>query len=98
MLSIRIQGHGNYEVDESFTDLLNELAADAAAAAEVDDARALRERLEDLTCLVVAAGEPVERPPVPAATVVVPAMASSPDDARRLLRGGQLVGRLPAAA
>ena len=62
MALVKIDGEGYYELDESFSELLDELARDATAAAQSGNAAALRERLEDLICLVVAAGEPVSDP------------------------------------
>lgn len=59
MVLVKIDGAGCYEIDDSLTDLFNELSADVVAASEADDVGVLRERLDDLTCFVVAAGEPV---------------------------------------
>lgn len=95
---VRITGHGSFEVDQSFTDLLNELSGDAAAAVDAGDEGSLRERLEDLTCLVVATGDPVSVLPTRTADIVIPPVGASLDEARLLLCGAPQFTRVSAAA
>lgn len=87
MVLVKIDRVGSYELDESFTDLLDELVADVIAGSEGGDLGTLRERLEDLTCLVVAAGEPVSTRVAPSDGRQIPRVDASPAEARARLQG-----------
>lgn len=87
MLLVKIDRVGRYEVDESFAELLDEFAADVVSACESDDPEMLRERLEDLTCLVVAAGEPASAPLMSADCRQIPRIDAAPTEVRLRLHG-----------
>lgn len=87
MLLVKIDGEGYYEIDESFSEILDELAGDANAAAQNGNTAALRERLEDLVCLVVAAGEPVTAPVAAASARRLPAVGADAETVRLRLEG-----------
>jgi hypothetical protein len=96
---VRIMGGGGqYRVDESLLQQLNELDAQAVAALERNDEAELDARLDEMAELVRSQGEPLPEDDISASDVVIPPSDLTLDETRRLLSDDGLIPDLPAAS
>jgi hypothetical protein len=90
-------GGGQYRVDDSLLDRLNELDGQAVAALERGDEGELDARLDDMAELVKSNGEPLPEDDLAASDVVIPPSDLTLEETRRLLSEDGLIPDLPAA-
>jgi hypothetical protein len=96
---VRIMGGGGqYRVDESLLQQLNELDAQAVAALERNDEAELDARLDEMAELVRSQGEPLPEDDISASDVVIPPSDLTLDETRRLLSDDGLIPDLPTAS
>ena len=93
---VRLMGEGQLRIDDSHIERLNEIDNAAAAALEVGDEAAFRDRLEELHAAVREVGEPLEASDLSASERIVPPVDLSLDEARELFSGEGLIPDLPA--
>jgi hypothetical protein len=93
---VRLMGEGQLRVDDSHIERLNEIDNAAAAALEVGDEAAFRDRMEALHAAVREVGEPLDIADLSASDVIVPPVDLSLDEARELFSGEGLIPDLPA--
>jgi hypothetical protein len=91
-------GGGQYKVDDSLLDRLNELDEQAVAALERGDEEALDARLDEMADLVQSKGEPLPEDDLAASDVVIPPSDLTLEETRRLLSDDGLIPDLPAAS
>jgi hypothetical protein len=92
---VRLMGDGQYRVDESLHDRLNQIDEQATAAVETGDEDELRARLEELTRTVTEAGERLEDDDLSASDLMVPPSDLSLEEARELFSGEGLIPDIP---
>jgi len=92
---VRLMGDGQYRVDESLHDRLNQIDEQATAAVESGDEDELRARLEELTRTVTEAGERLEDDDLSASDLMVPPGDLSLEEARELYSGDGLIPDIP---
>jgi hypothetical protein len=90
-------GGGQYRVDDSLVERLNELDGQAVAALERDDEADLDARLDEMAELVRANGEALPEDDLSASDIVIPPSDLTLDETRRLLSDDGLIPDLPAA-
>jgi hypothetical protein len=90
-------GGGQYKVDDSLLDRLNELDAQAVAALERNDEEGLDARLDEMADLVQSNGEPLPEDDLNPSDVVIPPSDLTLEETRRLLSEDGLIPDLPAA-
>jgi hypothetical protein len=90
-------GDGQYRIDDSLVERLNELDAQAVAALERNDEAELDARLDEMAELVRANGEALPEDDLSASDVVIPPSDLTLDETRRLLSDDGLIPDLPAA-
>jgi hypothetical protein len=90
-------GGGQYRVDDSLLERLNELDDQAVAALERNDEDELDARLDEMADLVQAEGEPLPEDDLAASDVVIPPSDLTLEETRRLLSEDGLIPDLPAA-
>jgi hypothetical protein len=90
-------GGGQYRVDDSLLERLNELDDQAVAALERNDEDELDARLDEMGDLVQAEGEPLPEDDLAASDVVIPPSDLTLEETRRLLSEDGLIPDLPAA-
>lgn len=91
-------GGGQYKVDDSLLDRLNELDEQAVAALERNDEEELDARLDEMADLVQSKGEPLPEDDLAASDVVIPPSDLTLEETRRLLSEDGLIPDLPAAS
>ena len=91
-------GGGQYKVDDSLLDRLNELDDQAVAALERGDEEELDARLDEMADLVQSKGEPLPEDDLTASDVVIPPSDLTLEETRRLLSEDGLIPDLPAAS
>ena len=91
-------GGGQYRVDDSLMDRLNELDEQAVAALERGDEEELDARLDEMADLVQSKGEPLPEDNLAASDVVIPPSDLTLEETRRLLSEDGLIPDLPAAS
>jgi hypothetical protein len=91
-------GGGQYKVDDSLLDRLNELDEQAVAALERGDEEELDARLDEMADLVQSKGEPLPEDNLAASDVVIPPSDLTLEETRRLLSEDGLIPDLPAAS
>jgi hypothetical protein len=84
-------------VDDSLLDRLNELDEQAVAALERNDEEQLDARLDEMSDLVQAEGEPLAENDLSASDVVIPPSDLTLEETRRLLSDDGLIPDLPVA-
>ena len=95
---VRIMGGGGqYRVDDSLLERLNELDDQAGAALERNDEAELDARLDEMAELVRSQGEPLPEDDLSASDVVIPPSDLTLEETRRLLSDDGLIPDLPAA-
>jgi PspA-Associated protein len=90
-------GGGQYRVDDSLLERLNELDDHAVAALERNDEAELDARLDEMADLVQSQGEPLPEDDLAASDVVIPPSDLTLEETRRLLSEDGLIPDLPAA-
>jgi hypothetical protein len=91
-------GGGQYRVDDSLLERLNELDDQAVAALERNDEAELDARLDEMADLVQSQGEPLPEDDLAASDVVIPPSDLTLEETRRLLSEDGLIPDLPAAS
>ena len=90
-------GDGQYRIDDSLVERLNELDGQAVAALERDDEAELDARLDEMAELVRANGEALPEDDLSASDIVIPPSDLTLEETRRLLSDDGLIPDLPAA-
>ena len=90
-------GGGQYRVDDSLLDRLNELDEQAVAALEQNDEEALDARLDEMAELVRSSGEELPEDDLSASDIVIPPSDLTLEETRRLLSDDGLIPDLPTA-
>src|SRR5207253_1540289 len=93
---VRLMGEGQLRIDDSHVERLNEIDNAAAAALEIGDEAAFRDRLEELHAAVREVGEPLEASDLSASELIVPPVDLSLEEARELFSGEGLIPDLPS--
>jgi hypothetical protein len=89
-------GDGQYRVDDSLLERLNELDTAAVAALERDDEIELDARLDEMAELVRSQGEQLPEDDLSASDIVIPPSDLTLEETRRLLSDDGLIPDLPA--
>jgi hypothetical protein len=92
---VRLMGDGQYRVDDSLHDRLNQIDEQATAAVESGDEDELHARLEELTRAVTESGERLDDDDLSPSDLMVPPSDLSLDEARELFSGEGLIPDLP---
>jgi hypothetical protein len=91
-------GGGQYRVDDSLLDRLNQLDDQAVAALERGNEEELDARLDEMADLVQTEGQPLPETDLTASDVVIPPSDLTLEETRRLLSEDGLIPDLPAAS
>jgi hypothetical protein len=91
-------GGGQYRVDDSLLDRLNQLDDQAVAALERGDEEELDARLDEMADLVQTEGQPLPENDLTASDVVIPPSDLTLEETRRLLSEDGLIPDLPTAS
>ena len=89
-------GDGQYRVDDSLLERLNELDEQAVAALERNDETDLDARLDEMAELVRSQGEQLPDDDLSASDLVIPPSDLTLEETRRLLSEDGLIPDLPA--
>jgi hypothetical protein len=92
---VRLMGEGQYRVDDSLQERLNELDDQATAALEASDETELDKRLEEMFALVRAEGERLPDDDLSASDVIVPPADLTLEETRQLFSHEGLIPDLP---
>jgi hypothetical protein len=88
-------GEGQYRVDDSLQERLNELDDQAMAALEASDETELDKRLEEMFALVRAEGERLPDDDLSASDVIIPPSDLTLEETRELVSHEGLIPDLP---
>jgi hypothetical protein len=91
-------GGGQYRVDDSLLERLNQLDDQAVAALERNDEKELDARLDEMADLVQSQGDPLPENDLAASDIVIPPSDLTLEETRRLLSEDGLIPDLPAAS
>jgi hypothetical protein len=91
-------GGGQYRVDDSLLERLNELDEQAVAALERNDEEQLDARLDEMAELVRSSGEQLPDDDLSASDLVIPPSDLTLEETRRLLSDDGLIPDLPTAS
>ena len=97
MIARLMGGGGQYRVDDSLLERLNQLDEQAVAALERGDEEELDARLDEMAALVRSEGEQLPEDDLSASDVVIPPSDLTLEETRRLLSDDGLIPDLPAA-
>jgi hypothetical protein len=92
---VRLMGEGQYRVDDSVRERLNQLDDQAMAALEASDETKLDQRLEEMFALVRAEGEPLPDDDLSASDVIIPPSDLTLEETRELISHDGLIPDLP---
>ena len=92
---VRLMGEGQYRVDDSVRERLNQLDDQAMAALEASDETELDQRLEEMFALVRAEGEPLPDEDLSASDVIIPPSDLTLEETRELISHDGLIPDLP---
>jgi len=92
---VRLMGEGQYRVDDSVLQSLNELDDEAARAVEQGDEEGLRRLLATMASSVRERGERLRDDDLSASDAIVPPEDLSLDEAKQLFDGEGLIPDLP---
>jgi hypothetical protein len=92
---VRLMGEGQYRVDDSLLERLNEIDDQATAALEASDETELDKRLEEMFELVRAEGERLPDDDLSPSEVIIPPSDLTLEETRELLSHGGLIPDLP---
>jgi hypothetical protein len=95
---VRVLGEGQWRVDDSLRDRLNELDDEVAKAVEAGDEEALHRSLAALADAVRSAGEQLPPEDLSVSDAIVPPEDLSLDEARELLSSDGFIPDLPTPA
>jgi len=93
---VRLMGEGQYRVDDSVLDQLNELDNEAAQAVEQGDEEGLRRLLVTMASSVREHGERLPDADLSPSDAIVPPEDLSLDEAKQLFDGEGLIPDLPS--
>ena len=82
---VRLMGSGQYRVDESVVQSLNELDDDAQAALDASDELKLDQTLDEMWQVVRRAGEPLPDEEIATSDIVIPPSDFTLEETRGLL-------------
>jgi hypothetical protein len=92
---VRLMGEGQFRVDDSLRERLNELDDQAMAALEASDETQLDQRLEQMFALVRAEGEPLPDDDLSPSDVIIPPADLTLEETRQLVSHEGLIPDLP---
>jgi hypothetical protein len=92
---VRLMGEGQYRVDDSLRERLNELDDQAMAALEASNEVELDQKLEQMFALVRAEGEPLPDDDLSASDVIIPPADLTLEETRELVSHDGLIPDLP---
>ena len=92
---VRLMGEGQYRVDNSLLDELNELDDQATAAAEAGDETALDQALEQMFELVKQNGEPLADDDLSPSDALVPPSDLTLEETKELMTDEGFIPDLP---
>jgi hypothetical protein len=92
---VRLMGEGQYRVDDSVQQRLNELDDQAMAALEASNEIELDQKLEEMFALVRAQGEPLPDDDLSPSDVIVPPADLTLEETRQLVSHEGLIPDLP---
>jgi hypothetical protein len=81
---VRIQGEGQYELDDEAVHRLDEMDAKLFTALEASDEQAFHHALTEVVAFVESHGKPVPNDRVVPSTIILPPSDITLDEARRL--------------
>jgi len=93
---VRLMGEGQYRVDDSLLDQLNELDDKATAAAEAGDEPTLDQALDEMFQLVKSEGEPLADDEIATSDVLIPPSDLTLEETKQLLTHEGFIPDLPA--
>ena len=93
---VRLMGEGQYRVDDSILESLNELDAEAGRAVEQGDEEGLRRLLATMASSVREHGERLPDADLSPSDAIVPPEDLSLDEAKQLFDGEGLIPDLPS--
>jgi hypothetical protein len=93
---VRLMGEGQYRVDDSLLDRLNELDDKAMAAAEADDEPTLDQALDEMFQLVKSEGEPLADDEIATSDALIPPSDLTLEETKQLLSHEGFIPDLPA--
>ncbi len=94
---VRLMGEGQYQVDDSLLQQLNDLDDKATAAAEADDEATLDQTLDEMFELVKRDGTPLADDDLSTSDALIPPSDLTLEEARQLLTDEGFIPDLPAA-
>ena len=94
---VRVMGEGQYRVEDSLAQRLNEIDDALGAAVSSGDEAAVRDRLHELVEAVRSHGTRLDDADLSPSDAIVPPEDLSLDEARELLSGEGLIPDLPGA-
>jgi hypothetical protein len=92
---VRLMGEGQYRVDDSLQERLNELDDQAMSALEAANEIELDQKLEQMFALVRAEGEPLADEDLSASDVIIPPADLTLEETRELVSHEGLIPDLP---
>jgi hypothetical protein len=92
---VRLMGEGQYSVDDSLREQLNDLDERAQGALEADDEAALDDMLDQMWLLVRDQGERLPDDDLSASDVIIPPSDLTLEETRKLFSDEGLVPDLP---
>jgi hypothetical protein len=93
---VRLMGEGQYQVDDSLLDRLNELDDKAVAAAEGGDEGTLDATLDEMFELVKSEGTPLADDDLSASDALIPPSDLTLEEAKQLLTSEGFIPDLPS--
>lgn len=95
---IRLMGEGQYRIDDSLLERLNELDDRATAAAEANDEAAVDQALEEMFELVKSEGTPLGDDELHPSDVLIPPSDLTLEETKQLMTHEGFIPDLPAPA
>jgi hypothetical protein len=92
---VRLMGEGQYRVDDSLRERLNQLDDQAMAALEASNEMELDQKLEQMFALVRAEGKPLADDDLSASDVIIPPADLTLEETRELVSHDGLIPDLP---
>ncbi|MBA3716872.1 MAG: hypothetical protein H0W87_01415 [Actinobacteria bacterium] len=93
---VRLMGEGQYRVDDSLLQQLNELDDRATAAAEADDEVTLDQALDEMFQLVKSEGDPLGDDELMPSDALIPPSDLTLEETKQLLTNEGFIPDLPA--
>jgi hypothetical protein len=92
---VRLMGEGQYRVDDSLRERLNQLDDEAMAALDASNEIELDQKLEQMFALVRAEGEPLPDDDLSPSDVIIPPADLTLEETRELVSHEGLIPDLP---